>query len=540
MKYILLTIIILLQGISKTADAVEKESKNNVFLDVYDFGATGKGKIPDTKAIQAAIDKSTENGGTVVFPKGVFLSGTIYLKDNVSLYLEPGAVILGSPEIEDYPKNMPDLEFYGSERLFYSLFYAEDKKNITIKGQGTIDGQGAKFVIKNNKKPYRYMNRPYIFWFIKSQNIHIEGINLRNSAFWMQHYLACDNLIIKGIKVYNHSNKNNDMIDIDGCKSVLISDCIGDSDDDALTIKSTSGRINENITVTNCIFSSHCNAIKCGTESSGGFKNITISNCIVKPSQSPTKIYGEFSGDGGIALELVDGGKMENIKISNIIIDGPLVPIFIRLGNRARAYKPDQGDIPVGTLQDITLSNITAKASGNIACSITGIPGHPVRNIFLQNIQISIPGGITESEIPKEVPENEAEYPEGNMFGTLPSHGLYLRHGQNISVESISFFTEKEDARPAFFADDIRNLIIKGAKIHNEGQPKSTFVFLNSQNIELSQSRTDNQAGSFVKISGKNSKDIYIYNNVMKGLEEIVNFSNGAKESIAIVKNNIK
>jgi len=253
MKYILLTIIILLQGISKTADAVEKESKNNVFLDVYDFGATGKGKIPDTKAIQAAIDKSTENGGTVVFPKGIFLSGTIYLKDNVSLYLEPGAVILGSPEIEDYPKNMPDLEFYGSERLFYSLFYAEDKKNITIKGQGTIDGQGAKFVIKNNKKPYRYMNRPYIFWFIKSQNIHIEGINLRNSAFWMQHYLACDNLIIKGIKVYNHSNKNNDMIDIDGCKSVLISDCIGDSDDDALTIKSTSGRINENITVTNYI-----------------------------------------------------------------------------------------------------------------------------------------------------------------------------------------------------------------------------------------------------------------------------------------------
>jgi len=179
----------------------------------------------------------------------------------------------------------------------------------------------------------------------------------------MQHYLACDDVTIRGIHVYNHSNKNNDMIDIDGCRNVHISGCTGDSDDDALTIKSTSGRISENITVTNCIFSSHCNAIKCGTESGGGFRNITISNCIVKPSVSPTKIYGAYKGDGGIALEVVDGGIMENVKIDNIVIDGPQVPIFIRLGNRARAYRKDQGPIPVGTLQGVTLSNITATAS---------------------------------------------------------------------------------------------------------------------------------------------------------------------------------
>jgi len=266
-------------------------------------------------------------------------------------------------ELKDYPVNNPEYVFYGSDWLHYALFYAEGKENITIRGEGTIDGQGSRFVIKNNKKPYRYMNRPYIFWFIRSKHIRVEGIRLRNSAFWMQHYLACDDVTIRGIHVYNHSNKNNDMIDIDGCRNVHISGCTGDSDDDALTIKSTSGRISENITVTNCIFSSHCNAIKCGTESGGGFRNITISNCIVKPSVSPTKIYGAYKGDGGIALEVVDGGIMENVKIDNIVIDGPQVPIFIRLGNRARAYRKDQGPIPVGTLQGVTLSNITATAS---------------------------------------------------------------------------------------------------------------------------------------------------------------------------------
>jgi polygalacturonase len=113
------------------------------------------------------------------------------------------------------------------------------------------------------------------------RNVLVRNINLRNSAMWMQHYLACEDLTVSGIKVFNHANQNNDMIDIDGCRNVIISDCYGDTDDDALTFKSTSPYTCENITVTNCILSSHCNAIKCGTESTGGFKNITISNCVI-------------------------------------------------------------------------------------------------------------------------------------------------------------------------------------------------------------------------------------------------------------------
>ena len=302
------------------------------YINVKDCGASGNGSRPDTKAIQRAVDSCAVTGGTVIFPAGEYLTGTIYLKDNITIELMKGALLLGSTNLADYPKNDPDLIFYGSDWLDYSLFYAEKKKNITIKGEGTIDGQGGGFPVKNEKKPFRYMDRPYIFWFILCENIHIEGIHLRNSALWMQHYMACTGITIKGIRVYNHVNRNNDMIDIDGCRNVIISDCIGDSDDDAITFKSTSDHITENVTVTNCILSSHCNAIKFGTESNGGFRNIAISNCIIKPSSSPTKIYGEHSGDGGLALEIVDGGVMDGIVISNLRIDGPRVPLFIQTG----------------------------------------------------------------------------------------------------------------------------------------------------------------------------------------------------------------
>ncbi len=187
---------------------------------------------------------------------------------------------------------------------------------------------------------------------------------------WMQQYLACEYLTVRGINVFNHSNKNNDMIDIDGCKNVIISDCFGDSDDDALTFKSTSGRINENITVTNCVLSSHVNAIKLGTEAIGGFKNITISNVVIKPSEKVETIYGTSKGVGGIILEMVDGGIMDGINISNVRIDGVQTPIFLRLGNRGRTIRPDMKKPSVGIMRNISLSNISATGASEIGSSI--------------------------------------------------------------------------------------------------------------------------------------------------------------------------
>src|SRR5690606_11135092 len=116
----------------------------------------------------------------------------------------------------------------------------------------------------------------------------------------------------------NHTNRNNDAVDIDGSRRVVISNSIFDTDDDGITLKSTGFAPTEDVTISNCVVSSFCNAIKAGTESYGGFRNISISNCIIKPSRSKSKPFFNTPRIGitGISLEIVDGGTMEGVTIS--------------------------------------------------------------------------------------------------------------------------------------------------------------------------------------------------------------------------------
>lgn len=139
------------------------------------------------------------------------------------------------------------------------------------------------------------ITRPHLIRFICSRNITVKDITLKNSGCWMQHYLACDNVYLRGLKIFNRDNYNNDAVDLDGCHEVVVSDIISDTDDDGITLKSTSPRLCENIVINNCIVSSHCNAIKLGTETTGGFKNINISNCVVKPSCNQTKNFMDLN-----------------------------------------------------------------------------------------------------------------------------------------------------------------------------------------------------------------------------------------------------
>ncbi|MBC8403554.1 MAG: glycoside hydrolase [Candidatus Marinimicrobia bacterium] len=503
---------------------------------VQDYGAVGDGVTLETKAIQAAVDECSKKGGTVLLTPGTYLSGTIYMRSNVTLHISQGATLLGSADLSHYPANAPDIEFYGSTWLDYALIYGEDLENIALEGKGRIDGQGAKFVIENNKKPFRYMNRPYIIWFIKSKNIRVEDLYLTNSALWMQHYLACENIRITGIEVYNHANKNNDMIDIDGCKDVIISDCIGDTDDDALTFKSTCGIPVENVTVTNSIFSSHCNAIKFGTESTGGFKNITISNCVVKPSESSTKIYGSFEGDGGLALEMVDGGVMEGIIISNIRIHGSQVPLFIRLGNRTRPYKDGQTNIPVGKLRNVHISNIIATGANQIGSSITGIPGFPVQDISLSNISIHYSGGGTKEDAERLIPEEESSYPEGNMFGNLSAYGLFIRHAENINMENIKINYNNDDVRPALVIDDGVNIRITSLQAKISSAAPALIRINNSRAVFITTSSARGKVNVFALVEGQKTADIYLVNNWLESARKSVRYGAGVDKKTVTVK----
>jgi len=415
-----------------------------------------------------------EGGGQVLFGPGRFLSGTIVMKDHVEIHVLKDAVLLGSTDPGDYPEMETAYRFFGDDWVKQSLIFGANLEDIAITGEGVIDGQGEAFQVTTKVKPDRYRNRPYLIRFTVCSGVQVREVTLQNSAMWMQHYLACEKVLIENIKVYNHCNKNNDMIDIDGCSDVVIRGCVGYTDDDALTLKSTSPRACENVAISDCILSSHCNAIKLGTESTGGFKNITITDCVVKPSSKEEVIYGLPKGISGISLEVVDGGTMDGVHISNVVIDGPEVPLFIRLGNRARPHMEGVSKPGVGELKNIRIEDLVVRNGGKTGCSITGIPGYRVRNVTLSNISMELVGGEEASAPRDEVPELEDLYPEATMFGVLPASILYMRHVDQIHLYEIFVTLQKPDKRIPLIAEDVKG--IKYAEIHVDGMEENHVV----------------------------------------------------------------
>lgn len=419
---------------------------------ITDYGAVNDTTVLSTEAIQHAIDDcSAAGGGRVVVPTGNYKTGTIALKSHVELYLERGATLFGSTDLKDYRKVKPAYLSLRTQTETIQLIYADRVDDVAIAGSGTIDGRGKAFPkLSWNDEG---ITRPHLLRFIDSKDITVEGITLRNSGCWMQHYLACDRVRIHGIKIFNRNNYNNDALDLDGCHDVVVSDIIADSDDDGITLKSTSPRMCENINISNCVVSSHCNAIKLGTETNGGFRNINIHGMVVKPSADQSSQYfGKKRGICAIALEIVDGGTMENVNVSDVTVTGTESPIFVRLGNRARGYYEGQKIDSVGKLRDVSISNVRITRAGAYGCSITGLPGHPVENITLDNVLLSHEGGGVETPIPAD--EKESEYPEATMWGPLPAKGFFVRHARNVKFNNVEIRTDKPDERPEYVRED--------------------------------------------------------------------------------------
>ncbi|MHC4110376.1 MAG: glycoside hydrolase family 28 protein [Planctomycetota bacterium] len=411
--------------------------------DVRNYGAKPDGKTMCTKSIQKAIDEcAKQGGGTVYFPPGSFLSGTIYMKSNVTLRLDTGSTLLGSKNLKDYPPTVQAFRSYTDNYTDKSLIYGEKLKHIAITGNGTIDGQGAAF-----KGPYKV--RPYMIRIIQCQNVQVKDVTIRNSPMWVQHYLACDDVLIDRITVRSRVNGNNDGINIDCCHRVLISNCNIISGDDAIVLKSTSAKSCRNVTVSNCVLSSHCNGLKMGTESNGGFQNIVMTGCSIYDTRL-----------AGIALEIVDGGTMDRVVISNIAMNGVGAPIFLRLGNRARPFKKDMEKPKIGVMRNVTISNIEATGANPTGCAISGLPGHAIENVTISNARLSFAGGGNKQDALRAIPEKPTAYPEYSMFGTLPAYGFYCRHVKGLKLRNTQLQLAKSDRRHALVAEDCENLSI--------------------------------------------------------------------------------
>ena len=437
-------------------------SANAADYNIKKYGAVSDTTKLSTKAVQKAIDLcSAAGGGRVVVPTGSYKIGTIILKDNVHLHLERGATLYGSTSLSDYIPLGTDFVSLRTHGTTVQLIYGDKVHNVVIDGYGTIDGRGRNFPSKRGHD--EGITRPHLLRFVQSQDIVVKDVTLRNAACWMQHYLACDRVRIDGVKVYNRNHLNNDALDLDGCHDVVVTNFISDSDDDGITLKSTSPRLCENITISNCVVSTHCNAVKMGTETTGGFRNININNIVIKPSEDQKeKFCGRWNGISAIALESVDGGILENVNISNFTVEGTEAPIFIRLANRARKYKPDASTPNVGRIHNVRISNITVRNAGPTGSSITAIPGYYVEDILLENISIHHKGGVTKEQISEKWHnEREANYPEGTSWGILPAKGFFVRHARNITFSNVKITTDEADERPDFIEIDAIDIVKK-------------------------------------------------------------------------------
>src|SRR5438105_11171577 len=342
-------------------------------VDVTKAGVVGDGTTLNTASIQKAIDdcSAAGGGGTLSFPAGRYLTGTIQIKSNVTLRLEKDATLLDSTEVADYRNLDPFIDGSGNP-MGHALIVAVDAENVGIEGKGTVDGQSP--ALKKKQKPYAM--RPFLLRWVRCKNVTVKDVHLTNPGAWTLNFFQTKGAVIEGVTIRSRDlgMPNNDGINLDSSENVRVRNCDVISGDDALVIKSTSStKPSRDIEATNCKLSSHTNAIKLGTESIGGFENIKVSNCQISNTNM-----------AGIALYEVDGADLRNVTISDITMDGVTVPISIRLGARLKTFR--EGDQPkpaAGKLRDVTIKNVTAKNVEMIGMLINVVPGHPVEALTL-------------------------------------------------------------------------------------------------------------------------------------------------------------
>lgn len=358
-----------------------------------DFGAKADGKAKDTVALQSAIDACASEGGTVVVSAGTYVSAPLVLKSNITLKLEKGATILGSPDHADFPPmtffHVPDLQ---------PLISAIGATNVAIEGEGTIDGNGEswweevrsvmdKGVLGNHP-------RPKLLIFDHCKNVRVEGITIQNSPMWQLVPYYTDGMIIRNVRILapQHS-PNTDAIDPFSSSNIVIDHVYSDVGDDNVAIKS--GPINSpgpddpsrNITITDCTFM-HGHGLSIGSELAGGAQNITAARIHFEGTDQGIRVKANRDRGNNVGNFVFRDITMKDVKTAILISE--YYPKVLPPENEAPQ--------PVGRLtphfHDIVIENVTAKGS-KTAGVIIGLPESPVKNVVLKNVKLGAEEGLT-------------------------------------------------------------------------------------------------------------------------------------------------
>lgn len=465
--------------------------ENNIF-NIRDFGAISDGKKNNTISIQNAIDACHSAGGGIVLVNGGnYITGTIFLKSNITLMVERGSSLLGSTDIKDYEESKYPFLFSRHFILFtrrsFCLICADDAENISITGGGIIDGQANHFINFTDQENLQGV-RPYLVLFTKCRNVKIRDAIFKNPGIWNLCFRMSNNVWVDSISIESLGTINGDGIDFVGGENVFISNCNIKAGDDAITLKSIDPEYPcKNFVITNCIISSHWAAVRIGPESAGGMKEITISNCVF------------YNCRDGLKIQNTSDSEFNNIIISNIAMKDVRRPVFMTLNSYSFGEKEGTCRPNIGCIKNIKISNINSilsdsekiKDPADYPCFvITGINNHQIENITLSSIYMLFPGGGTEDiskriDIPELLDFTEL-WPEVMHFnGPLPSSCIMLRHIKRSVIKDMRLLLINRDERPFIYCNDVNDTEFGGVKAYGLSPKSALFKIVDCNKIQI-------------------------------------------------------
>ena len=412
-----------------------------------------------TVAIQAAIDKVTAaGGGTVLLAQGDYVSGTLVLRSNVRLMVAQGCRLMASTDLADFPEHICRRVTVQDTHMGMNqaLIFAEGCENISLCGPGEIDGRGTQDNFPGGETQHGTPGRPFLIRLVDCKAVHVHDITLRDAACWMENYFNCDNVLLERITVRNQANYNNDGIDIDGCRDVIIRNCDVRSGDDALCFKAASERPTERVLVENCRLYSSCNALKVGTDTQSDFRQVLVRSCQIGGVDEDMRGIKHPCSDSGISLEMVDGGTLEDFLITNIDIQRAWSPIFMRLEDRGRV-RDELPKPPVGTLRRIVIEHVTGCDNGPRGSYMIGVPEKCIEDVVLHDIHLGQHPSVKPVTTGADFDEMRGIYPDAHMIddiGDAPAHALWARHVRGLHLIDYAVQPESPDPRPAYLFED--------------------------------------------------------------------------------------
>lgn len=420
---------------------------------VLDLGVKNDGQTDNTVLLQEALDNLKPTGGMLYFPAGTYLTASLQLYSNTTIYLESGAILSAISDIEKYPVIGEDLipgYVRGTRR---SILFALNAEHITVKGEGTIDGNGSYWWASSLSDE----ERPRTIQFINSTHITIDGIHIVNSPCWTVHPIHCNNVTIHNISIHNpYRSPNTDGINPESCSNVKISDCYIDVGDDCITIKSGLERDIfpkeypcENIVVTNCTFVHGHGGIVIGSEMSGGVRNVVVTNCIFRDTQRGIRIKTRRKR----------GGYVEDMLVNNVIMDNVIAGITM---NEYYNCSPDPNDTGVFSyekceilsstpyIKNITISNVRMKNVLAAGIYFLGLPELPISKVKILGVDIHVVGH-----------EDGCYCVMGEGVALSYGDGIYLKNVENVTISDCTLDVKEQE----FIFDNVTQTYINGKQI---------------------------------------------------------------------------